>query len=171
MKKKKHRGCGESAIKKTSNRFLTLKDNWSHTTSYWDCFGFQVSEDVVLVGFGVYKPDNANQEFCMKFKLFESELKDEKSVFEQDYDLTKLNYDTECGDLMIGKDIPISRGKVYIAAIFNTKANSSSKYGKETPNIKHDPFTYISYKTTSDSYKSGNYTDLTCGMFPYFIYK
>jgi len=167
---KKQRGCAASSVKKTSNRFLNLKDNWSHTTSYWDCLGVQVSEDILLVGFGMYKPDNLNQEFLMKFKLFEGELKDEKLVFEEEYEISKLLW-TECADLMLGKDIPLSRGKTYIVAIFNSKANSSSKYGKDTANIKHDPFTYLSYKSTSDSYKSGNYTDLTCGMFPYFIFK
>jgi hypothetical protein len=168
---KKNKGMNLNTIKKTLNRFSTLKDNWSHTTSYWDCLGFQLSEDIILVGFGVYKPDNVTQEFSIKFKLFEGEVKDEKVIFEQDYDTSKVVFETECADLMIGKDIPITKGKIYIAALFNNKANASSKYGKETANIKHDPFTFISYKTTSDSYKSGNYTDLTCGLFPYFIYR
>jgi hypothetical protein len=168
---KKQKGASIGVIKKTVNRFTTLKDNWSHTTSYWDCIGFQVSDDCLLVGMGVYKPDNVSTEFLAKFKIFEAEIKDEKSIFEQEYDFSRVVYEGDCEDLMFGKDINICKGKTYVAALFNSKANCSSRYGKETANVKHDPFTFISYKGTSDSYKSGNYTDLTCGMFPYFIYK
>lgn len=168
---KKQKGVSVAVIKKTVNRFSIMKDNWSHTTSYWDCLGFQVSDDYLLIGIGVYKPENLTQEFLVRFKLFDGEIKDEKIIFDQEFDLSKVVYEGDCGDLMIGGDIPILKGKTYISALFNMKANNSSKYGKETANIRHDPFTFISYKGTSDTYKSGNYTDLSCGMFPYFIYK
>lgn len=160
-------------VKKSPVRFSSVNGNWSHSTSYWDCVGFKsVEEGIILIGVGCYKPDNATQEYSCKIKIFEDELKDEKAIFDKDYDLSTLTYGSDgFGDIMFGKNIVMKKDRVYIIAKLNLKANSNGNYGKNQTNNSVKPFEFISYKGTSDSYKSGNYTDLTCGDFPYFLYR
>jgi hypothetical protein len=160
------------ALKKSKNRFSSFKDNWSHLTSYWDCIGFKIAGDpIVLLGTGIYAPDNITNEFDIKIKIFEEELTESKVIFEKDFEVSKLRYQNDLTDLMFGKEILLKKDVTYIIAKFNNKSNSNGKYGKEQSKESTDPFIFMNFKGKSDSYKSGNYSEITCGAFPYFIYR
>ena len=159
-------------IRKSKNRFSSFKDNWSHSTSYWDGLGFKIIGDpIVLLGTGIYAPDNFNVEFDIKIKIFEEDLNDSKVIFEKDFEVSKLNYENNLSDLNFGKEILLRKDVTYIITKFNNKSNSNGKYGKEQSKDSTDPFVFINYKGKSDAYKTGNYTELSCGAFPYFIYR
>lgn len=159
-------------VKKSKNRFSSSKDNWSHTVSYWDAIGFKIIGDpIVLLGMGVYVLDVLTTDFNIKIKIFEEELNDSRIIFEKDFEISKLNYKGELADLMFEKEILLKKDVIYIIGKFNNKANCNGRYGKEQSKEPTDPFIFINYKGKSDSYKTGNYTEINCGAFPYFIYK
>jgi hypothetical protein len=159
-------------LQKTNNRFGSTKNHWLNSSSYWDGIGFKISEEsLILMGFGVFKPDNAT-EFTIKVKIFDGEMEENKVIFEQDFDISKLNYVSDVADVTFDKEVLIRSDRTYIIAKFNNKNNPNSRYGKEQTTSSTTPFEFVSVKgTTSNTYKSGNFTDLNNGAFPHFLYK
>jgi hypothetical protein len=82
-----------------------------------------------------------------------------------------LNYENYLSDLNFRKEILLKKDVTYIITKFNNKSNSNGRYGKEQSKDNTDPFVFINYKSKSDIYKTGNYTELSSGAFPYFIYR
>jgi hypothetical protein len=162
-----------STIKKTVNRFSGAKDGWDNSTGKWDALGFKVADDsIILSGFGVYKPENTSSDFKIKVKIFEEDLDDIKVVYEEEFEISKLKYEGEFADVRFEFDFPLIKDRTYIISKFNEKQNSNSRHGKEQNlEISTEPFELISYIDKSNSYKSGNSTDLNSGAFPYFLYR
>jgi hypothetical protein len=168
------KSCKKGAdIKKTAVRLTTFAENWSQSTSYWDCLGFKVSEeDVYLCGFGVYQWDGSPSRVPIEVLLFENALAESNIVYREKYNLAELNikFENKVGDLNFNKEIKLEKDKTYIIGRLNCEAGPSTSYGKG-PSVPVPPFELISFKGTSDNYKSGNYTDVNTGMFAYFIYR
>jgi hypothetical protein len=163
----------KSDIQKTAVRLGTFADNWSQSTSYWDCLGFKVAEDdIYLCGYGVYQWDGNPSRVAVEVLVFENALAESNIIFKEKYNLVDMNikFEGKVGDFLFGKEIKLEKDKTYIIGRLNTEAGPSTCYGK-SPSIPVPPFELISYKGTSDSYKSGNYSDINTGMFAYFLYR
>lgn len=104
--------------------------------------------------------------------IYEEEMKDSSKIFSQSIDLKLVNiaYDNRAGDLLFNQEVRLKKGVTYIIAKFNKEENPHCYYGKG-PCVLIPPFELVSWKEKSNSFKSGNYTDISCGAFPYFIYK
>jgi hypothetical protein len=168
---KKCSGTG-GEVKRTETRLTSVSDNWSQSTSYYDAIGFKVMEELLLCGIGIYEATDTKTKMPIEVIIYEEDMKDNSKIFSQAIDLkdVDIKFENKLGDLMFNSEVRLKKGITYIIAKLNVKENPHCYYGK-TPAVPIPPFELISWKDKSQSFRSGNYTDLSCGAFPYFIYK
>ena len=158
-------------ILKSGRRVLSINNNWSHTKSYYDCIGFRTNEPgIELLGFGFFELDN--KKGLIEVSIYEDSLDSKNLLLKDQINIASLDivFNEKIGDLFLSKSLPIEKGKKYILVKINLEDNPSGSYGKQMQGGT-DPFIFIDMKEESKTFKTGNYTDINTGAFPYLIYK